>query len=295
MERFAIAVHGGAVSKHGRDLKQQEESLRSIAATGGELVRAGAKAVDVVEELVVALEDSGLFCAGRGGAPNQVGEFELDASIMDGHSQACGAVAGLVGFANPITIAARVLSDTHHCFLVGDGAARFAKSIAAKPVVEPEKYFQPAVVAEENDGPLAHGTVGAICLDLAGNLAAGTSTAGTLKKMPGRVGDSPIIGSGTWADDHSAISCTGQGEFFVRLAAAKEMSMRINLGSESPSAAAASVLGRVADLGGEGGVICVTRDGAVHVDYNSAGLKFAALDSTGVMKSGVYGGANSNS
>lgn len=289
MEKFAIAVHGGAVGKHGRDLEQQEAFLRSTVAVGKELVQAGTAAVDVVEKLVVTLEDSGLFCAGRGGAPNQMGEFELDASIMDGRSQTCGAVAGLVGFANPISIAAHVLTDTNHCFLIGEGAARFAKSIAAKSVVKPEEYFKPAVLSDECDGPLAHGTVGAVCLDLAGNLAAATSTAGTLKKMPGRVGDSPIIGSGTWADDNVAISCTGQGEYFLRLAAAKEISMRIDIGSEAPSKAVARLLDKVSHLGGEGGVICVTRQGDVCVDYNSAGLKFAFLDCKGVVKSGVYG------
>ncbi|OYW78801.1 MAG: isoaspartyl peptidase/L-asparaginase [Asticcacaulis sp. 32-58-5] len=199
---IAFALHGGAGAKAGRDYSAEIADMRRIAEVARIALVAGATALDVVTDTVRALEDSGLYVAGKGASPNLNGDFELDASIMNGVDKSCGAVAALQGYANPIDVARAVMERTPHVFLAGDGARRFAHAQGFEALSDPESYFTRAGLFESNHPPgtLAHGTVGCVCLDSFGHLAAGTSTAGVFGKLPGRVGDTPVVGSGTWAD-----------------------------------------------------------------------------------------------
>ncbi|GGZ27660.1 isoaspartyl peptidase/L-asparaginase family protein [Asticcacaulis endophyticus] len=273
---IAFALHGGAGAKAGRDYSAEIADMRAIAETARAALMGGATALDVVTDTVHALEDSGLYVAGKGASPNLNGEFELDASLMDGKDKRCGAVAALQGYANPIDVARAVMERTPHVFLAGDGARRFAQGQGFEALSNPESYFTRAGLFESNHPPgtLAHGTVGCVCLDQYGNLAAGTSTAGVFGKLPGRVGDTPVIGSGTWADGDVAVSCTGQGEYFIRAQVAAQVAYRLKAG-QSLRDATASALQEVVDFGGEGGLISVSRTGEVQVPFRSAGMKRA--------------------
>ncbi|WAC46770.1 isoaspartyl peptidase/L-asparaginase [Asticcacaulis sp. SL142] len=273
---IAFALHGGAGAKAGRDYSAEIADMRRIAEAARTALMGGATALDVVTDTARALEDSGLYVAGKGASPNLNGEFELDASIMNGVDKSCGAVAALQGYGNPIDVARAVMERTPHVFLAGDGARRFAQSQGFKALSNPETYFTRAGLFESNHPPgtLAHGTVGCVCLDSYGNLAAGTSTAGVFGKLPGRVGDTPVIGSGTWADAEVAVSCTGQGEYFIRAQVAAQIAYRLKAG-QSLSEATAAALQEVVDFGGEGGLISVSRTGEVQVPFRSAGMKRA--------------------
>lgn len=273
---IAFALHGGAGAKAGRDYSAEIADMRRIAEVARTALVAGATALDVVSGTVRALEDSGLYVAGKGASPNLNGDFELDASLMNGVDKSCGAVAALQGYANPIDVARAVMERTPHVFLAGDGARRFAQSQGFEALSDPESYFTRAGLFESNHPPgtLAHGTVGCVCVDSFGNLAAGTSTAGVFGKLPGRVGDTPVIGSGTWADAEVAVSCTGQGEYFIRAQVAAQVAYRLKAG-QSLSDATAAALQEVVDFGGEGGLISVSRTGEVQVPFRSAGMKRA--------------------
>lgn len=273
---IAFALHGGAGAKKGRDYSAEIANMREITETARESLKAGAKALDVVTETVRKLEDSGLYVAGRGASPNQAGHYELDASLMNGADQTCGSVTALQGFANPILVARAVMEKTPHVMLAGDGAALFANEQGFAPIADEADYFTRAGRFESNHPPgtLAHGTVGCVCLDSYGNLASATSTAGVFGKMSGRVGDTPIIGAGTWADKQTAVSCTGQGEYFIRVNASAQLAFR-HAGGQSLSEAADAVLQQIVDMGGEGGLIALNRQGEVIAPFRSQGMKRA--------------------
>ncbi|MDC7676072.1 isoaspartyl peptidase/L-asparaginase family protein [Asticcacaulis machinosus] len=286
---IAFALHGGAGAKAGRDYSAEIADMRRIAEAARTALMAGATALDVVTDTVRALEDSGLYVAGKGASPNLNGEFELDASLMNGFDKSCGAVAALQGYANPIDVARAVMERTPHVFLAGDGARRFAQNQGFEALSDPETYFTRAGLFESNHPPgtLAHGTVGCVCLDSFGNLAAGTSTAGVFGKLPGRVGDTPVIGSGTWADADVAVSCTGQGEYFIRAQVAAQVAYRLKAG-QSLSDATAAALQEVVEFGGEGGLISVSRTGEVQVPFRSAGMKRAWFSGDTEIKSEAF-------
>lgn len=273
---IALALHGGAGARAGRDYSTEIEHMAEVAARARAALRAGAHALDVVTDVVSALEESGLYVAGRGASPNASGQYELDAAVMNGSDQRCGAVAALMDYANPIHVARAVMERTPHVLLAGNGATLFAAEHGFVPVADPEAYFTRAGRFESNHPPgtLAHGTVGCVCLDSHGHLAAATSTAGVFGKLPGRVGDTPLIGAGTWADAQTAVSCTGQGEYFIRVNAAARLAFRSAAG-EALDVAADAVLGQIADMGGEGGLIAVTARGEVCVPFRSQGMKRA--------------------
>jgi len=273
---IAFALHGGAGAKKGRDYSAEIANIREITEVARESLRAGANALDVVTEAVRRLEDSGLYVAGKGASPNQAGNYELDASLMCGRDQTCGSVAALQGFANPVLIARAVMEKTPHVMLAGDGAALFAHEQGFTPLADEAEYFTRAGRFESNHPPgtLAHGTVGGVCLDTYGNLAAATSTAGVFGKLAGRVGDTPIIGAGTWADGQTAVSCTGQGEYFIRVNASAQLAFR-HAGGQSLAEAADTVLQQIVDMGGEGGLITLNRKGEVLVPFRSQGMKRA--------------------
>ena len=289
MSRYALALHGGAGARRSRDYSQEVPHMLGLAEIARDRLAAGASALDVAVETVMALEDSGLYVAGRGASPNLAGDYELDASLMDGATQAAGAVAALKGFRNPVMAARRVMEATPHVMLVGEGAESFCRDQDLEMIPDPAAWFTGAGMGEDNHPPgtLAHGTVGCVVLDLHGRLAAATSTAGVFGKMPGRVGDTPIPAAGTWADGHAAVSGTGQGEYFIRTAACAQTSWRVAAGA-TLDAAARAVIDEIGRLGGDGGLISVDRRGRIAMPYNSQGMKRAWLTAGGEAGAAVF-------
>nr|WP_321509132.1 isoaspartyl peptidase/L-asparaginase [uncultured Hyphomonas sp.] len=278
--KWAIALHGGAGPVFGRDYSREEAHMAELLREGGKRLAAGVAALDVVEAMVTALEESGLHLAGKGAAPNTDGRYELDAAIMDGRTRNAGAVAALSGIISPIAAARIVMERTPHVLIAGEGAWALATEYGLPEVRDPETYYQP--VEERCLLPArAMGTVGAVVLDQYGDLAAATSTGGVKSKTPGRVGDTPLIGAGTWADERCAISCTGLGEYFIRAAAAADVSARIRYGGAQLEDAVQGALDDVKHLGGEGGMIAVGADGLLVAGSNSGGLKRGLMDSDG--------------
>lgn len=275
----ALVIHGGAGAQPGTDYTVQSRHMRELVTLGDERLRAGASALDVVTEMVEQLEASGLYVAGKGSAPNTDGLFELDASIMDGATQAAGAVAAIPNMLSPVRAARSVLDDGRHVMMTSEGARSFALAHGLESVDDPHSYY----TEHEGHGSGAenadHGTVGAVALDIHGNLAAATSTGGIFNKRPGRVGDTPLIGVGTWADDQIAISCTGHGEPFIRTCAAHDIAAQMRYGGTAMNAAARATLDKVKQFGGDGGVIAIDRAGHIIMPYNSDGMKRAAISS----------------
>ena len=272
---WAFALHGGAGAVAGRIYTETEQHLDELASTCRDRLSAGATALDVVDYAVTELEASGLYVAGRGSAPNSAGHVELDASVMDGRSREAGAVAALQDFVNPVGVARGVMEKTPHVMLAGNGAVEFAREHGYEEVTDPATYYTlPVGVTRADINDIAHGTVGAVALDTTGGLAAATSTGGTFGKLHGRIGDTPLIGPGTWADDNIAISCTGIGEHIIRSGGASSIAFRYKSGIPL-EAAIQEMLDEVARLGGDAGIIAVTRDGGIAMPYNSEGMKRA--------------------
>jgi L-asparaginase / beta-aspartyl-peptidase len=227
-----------------------------------------------VEIAVAEMEDSGLFVAGRGSAPNAAGVVEMDASIMDGARHRAGAVCALQGIASPVGAARQVLEATPHVLLAGEGASLFARERGLPLIGDPASFYRTPVGLTQEDidaeaAALAHGTVGAVALDRQGALAAATSTGGVFGKRPGRVGDTPLPGAGVWAD----------GEDFILGATAYDVAARLRYGGQSLDEACQGAIARIGELGGDGGLIAVNRQGRVSFQFNSPGLKRAVAGS----------------
>lgn len=282
---FSLVLHGGAGVLAKKSYAKEIDHMRSLAGEAKEMLGDGMAALDVVERIVHALETSGLYVAGKGSSPNTDNRYELDAAIMDGATRNAGAVAAMEGFVSPIQAARKVMEATPHVMLAGWGANKLASEAGLERVEDPENYYTPAAVPDGR--AIATGTVGCVALDREGRLAAATSTGGTLKKTPGRVGDCPLIGAGTWADQDIALSCTGQGEYFIRAMAAGTAAARVRYLHESPVEACRWALKDVKRLGGDGGIIAVGRDGQVAYPYNSEGMKCAVLHADGRITAGV--------
>jgi L-asparaginase / beta-aspartyl-peptidase len=270
---WSLALHGGAGPTRGRTYEAEEAHMEALLRHGADMLDGGATALDVVTAMVKELEACGFHVAGKGASPNLDGDYELDAAIMDGAQRRAGGVAALVGFSSPIEVARAVMETTPHVLLVGQGAADFASKAKCAPVDDPASYYTPAITRIVEPGELAHGTVGAVARDIAGRLAAATSTGGLLGKMPGRVGDAPLIGAGTWADERVAVSCTGQGEYFIRAAVAADISARVRYGGQTLASACAGALADMETQGGDGGLIAVDAMGNVTTPYVSEGMK----------------------
>lgn len=277
--RPVIAIHGGAgVMRRDKPGEQQRAVLKRALEAAYEQKTA----LDAVTIAVVVLEDSPLFNAGRGSCFNADGEIEMDASIMDGERLRAGAVAAVKRIRNPVLAARAVMEVTRHVLLAGSGAERFAERRGLR--LENPEYFHTALRRSALERKLKnhHGTVGAVARDPQGNLAAATSTGGYTGKLPGRVGDSPLIGAGTYADNRAcAVSGTGLGEAFIRAAVAYDVAARMVYRKDSLKKAAAAALANVARLGGDGGLIAVDRQGNVAMPFNSEGMYRGSIDRRG--------------
>ena len=256
-----LAIHGGAGTIAISSVARCRKALREALAAGYEILDGHGACLDAVTAVVVVLEDSGLFNAGRGGSRNADGKVELDAAIMEGATLRAGGVAGVTRIRNPILAARTVMERSQHVLLAGAGAERFSRQHGFPSVSQ--KYFSKTTKSR-------HGTVGAVALDRDGNLAAATSTGGYDGKLPGRIGDSPLIGAGTYADNRGcAVSCTGIGEYFIRAVAAHDVSARILHKKSSLLKASTEVMENVGKLKGRGGLIAVDRRGNIAMRYNS--------------------------
>jgi len=273
---WALALHGGAGAIAERVYRQEEEHMAALLDEGAAMLARGESALEVVTAMAEALEACGLHQAGKGSAPNSDGEVELDAAVMDGETRAAGAVAALGNFVSPIRVARGVMEKTSHVLLAGPGADAFADAQGFERVKDPKNYYRTAA-----SGLAGAGTIGAVARDIEGRLAAATSTGGLQNKMPGRVGDTPIIGAGCWADTRAAVSCTGLGEYFMRVNAAADVSARIAYAGESLEQAAAAVIQDVANLGGQGGLIAVDARGHIAAPFNTQGMKRGIASSSG--------------
>ncbi len=305
----AIAIHGGA----GTILREQMspeleraylDQLRNAVTAGHQVLVQGGSSLEAVQAAIVLMEDSPLFNAGHGAVMNHDGKVELDASLMSGHNREAGAVASIRHIKNPILLANAVLQHSPHVMLVGDGAEQFAARYDLETVDNQYFYTErrqqqlkrvqsmDLTTLSESEYLEDHklGTVGAVALDAAGNLAAGTSTGGMTNKRFGRVGDSPIIGAGTYADNRScAISATGHGEFFIRLAVAHEICAQVRMAGKTLQQAADDVIkSELNAMGADGGVVGVDPSGDIVFSFNSAGMYRAAIGTDGKLVLGIY-------
>ncbi len=288
---FSLAIHGGAggsADKAARVEPALRASLDAVLSEGRKLLESGGSALDAVTLCVRLLEDDPLYNAGYGANANAAGEFELDASIMDGQSLKAGAVAAIKGVRNPVTLARAVMEQTPHVMLAADGALSFAKS--QNITMAGHDYFregkEKALEQVEDwleDTEKENGTVGAVARDIHGNLAAATSTGGHGTKMPGRIGDSPLIGAGNYADnDSAAISCTGIGEHFIRTATAAYAAFLIEREGLGAAEAAQQALNRLAGkVSGDGAFILVDKSGKIAVAQNSSVMRCGWIENGG--------------
>ena len=312
---WSLAIHGGAGSarRDSTDAEDYYRALREALALGSERLEAGEASLRVVEDVVAALEDDPRFNAGRGSVFTSIGTHELDAAIMDGRTLACGAVAGVRNVRNPVRLARRVMEDTPHVLLGGQGADNFAVTAGVQRNVQayftteaqlerfreirrqraggtsggdgapnPEGDYTGNAGAGSGEGGASQlGTVGAVAMDRYGNLAAATSTGGTMYKRIGRVGDVPVIGAGTYANNETAaISCTGRGEEFIRHTVAYDVSALIEYAGLSVEDAVRRVIDETLQPG-DGGVIAIGRDGAIAMEFNTNAMFRGAANSLG--------------
>lgn len=315
--RYSLVIHGGA----GTILRQQltpemekayTDALREALQAGYRILQSSGSSLDAVEAAVRVMEDNPLFNAGKGAVFTAEGKNELDAAIMNGKTLEAGSVAGVTIVKNPITAARAVMEKSKHVMLIGEGANRFAKE-AGLEIVDPS-YFRTEErwrglqrareldsIAEKSDTAskamlgaefrdYKYGTVGAVAVDKQGNLAAATSTGGMTNKKFGRVGDAPIIGAGTYANNVTcAISCTGWGEYFIRLSVARTVSDLVEYrGATLKNAAEEVIMKKVPALGGDGGLIGIDKDGHMTMPFNTAGMYRGAITVDGKMEVKIF-------
>lgn len=318
--KYVMVIHGGAGTIEKKFMTPEKEKAYTAALTqalqqGYNLLKEGKSSIDAVQAAINVLEDSPLFNAGKGAVFTNEGKNELDASIMDGKTLKAGAVAGVTNIKNPINAARAVMEKSEHVMMVGKGAELFAANNGCDTV--PPSYFftqerwdqLQRTIKQEEEGRAAFnetdvrengiygisdkdkkfGTVGAVALDNKGNLAAGTSTGGMTNKRYGRVGDSPIIGAGTYCNNATAgISCTGWGEYYIREVAAHRMSSLIELKNLSIVAAAKQVIAEIGKMGGDGGIIGLDRSGKIAMEFNTSGMYRGMVDENGKITVYIY-------
>ena len=287
--KIAFIIHGGAGNIHSELLTEElnlryKEKVTEVIKKGYEILSNGGSSIDAVEAAINIMENCSLFDAGKGSVINDDGEVSMDSSIMDGTLHKAGAVAGVKTVKYPISLARKVMDNTQHVMLIGSGAEEFAKSqeieiVGKEYFTEEPKYW---LVLDAED---AHkGTVGAVGLDCKGNISAGTSTGGTRKKKPGRVGDSPIIGAGTYADSKvCGVSCTGVGEYFMRAVAAYSVAaMKEYQNITIHEAIKKTLTERIHSIGGEGGIIAIDNKGNIGFDHNTPGMIVGYIKDDGI-------------
>jgi beta-aspartyl-peptidase (threonine type) len=316
---FSFVIHGGAgtITKQNMTPELEESyqtKLKEALLTGYQILKDGKPGLDAIEAAIRLLEDSPLFNAGKGAVLTSVGTVELDASIMEGNSLKAGSVASLKHIKNPISLARLVMEKSPHVMMVSSGAEDFAKQLGIEMMPNEyfltdrrqkelqkkkddeqkkkqghftkESFYQPVASTIE---PEKYGTVGAVALDRSGNLSAGTSTGGISNKKFGRVGDSPIIGAGTYANNRTcAVSCTGDGEYFIRSVVAHDISALIEYRGLSLREAAQMVLEKVDKIGGKGGLIAIDRNGQIAMPFNTAGMYRGSIGADGKPFVAIY-------
>lgn len=316
-QRYAMVIHGGAGTILRSQMTPEKEkaytaALQKALQAGYAILKKGGSSVDAVEAAVRVMEDSPLFNAGKGAVFTADGKNELDAAIMDGRTLSAGAVAGVTVIRNPVTAARAVMERSKHVMLIGKGAEQFAKE-AGLEIVDPSYFYteerwralQRAKALDSTATQLDHadttkkgavnrdhkfGTVGAVARDKQGNLAAATSTGGMTNKKFGRVGDAPVIGAGTYANNETcAISCTGWGEYFIRLSVAKTVSDLIEYkGLTLKAAADELIMKKVPALGGDGGLIAIDKEGNIAMPFNTAGMYRGTVTEDGKVEIRIY-------
>ena len=276
---YGLVIHGGAGTITRKNMSSEKESayrdkLTEALAAGFEILEKGGSSMDAVETTIKSMEDSPLFNAGKGAVFTNAGTNELDASIMDGSTLQAGAVAGVKTIKNPISAARKVMDETWHVMLAGEGADNFAKEqgleIVNNDYFYTERRWKALQKAQDSE---KHGTVGCVALDRNGNLAAGTSTGGLTNKRWGRIGDTPIVGAGNYANNQTCgVSGTGQGEYFIRGNMAFDVSALMNYSLLSVEQAARQVIDKLSDRGGRGGLIAMDKNGNIAMPFNTEGM-----------------------
>lgn len=316
--KYIMVIHGGAGTILRENMSPEKEILYKETLTkalqkGYDLLKSGKSGLDAVEATIHILEDSPLFNAGKGSVFTHDGRNELDASIMNGKTLSAGAVAGVTSIKNPISAARAVMEKSEHVMMIGNGAEVFAKEVGLE-LVDP-KYFwtqerwdglQHALKEDTNRAVLDHGskgssklgvenrddkfgTVGAVALDLEGNLVAGTSTGGMTNKKYGRIGDAPIIGAGTYANNKTVgVSCTGWGEFYIRNVAAYDVSALMEYKGFTVEEASQAVMNKIDKMGGDGGLIALDKSGNVAMPFNTAGMYRGTVTEEGRIEVEIY-------
>jgi L-asparaginase / beta-aspartyl-peptidase len=301
-QKYAIVIHGGAgvMSEERMSNKQQNEyknKLNAALELGEKMLKEGAKSTDVVVRVINVLEDSPLFNAGKGAVFTHDEKVELDASIMDGKTLNAGAVAGVRDIKNPINAAREVMVNSDHVFLSGKGASEFAKKQGLEMV--PNKYFHTEARREsliklkkqerERNQKDNTGTVGCAVLDTYGNICAGTSTGGMTNKKYGRIGDAPVIGAGTYANNKTcAVSCTGHGEYYIRLGFARDISALMEYKNMNVTEACREEIRKLTELNGTGGVIALDANGNIAMEFNTSGMFRGYIKSTGEKEIAIF-------
>ncbi len=314
--KYVLAIHGGAGTILKKNMTDSLEKayidvLTASLQAGYAVIQEGKSSLDAVEAAIYVMEDSPLFNAGKGAVFTNQGKNELDAAIMDGATLKAGAVAGVTTIRNPIAAARAVMDKSEHVMMVGKGAEEFANQ-AGLTIVDPQYFWtkarwdglQRALERDKERMELDHddqqaflppykdekfGTVGCVALDKAGNLAAGTSTGGMTNKKFGRVGDAPIIGAGTYANNATvAISCTGWGEFFIRAVAAYNVSAKMQYGKMDVHQASKEVIAEIGKMGGDGGMIAIDKNGEVAMPFNTEGMYRGTVTADGKITVEIY-------
>ena len=308
---ISLAIHGGAGTIDSAKMTPKLESdlhsgLERAVEAGYRILKEGGSSLDAVVASVQVLEDDPLFNAGKGSVFTSARTHEMDAAIMDGRTLRAGVVGGVQRVKNPISLARAVMEKSPYVMLVGAGAELFGEQIGAE-LVEPEYFYteqrfqalervqKAEAAARESGQKLAisdqdrHGTVGAVALDVEGNLAAATSTGGNTNKRPGRIGDTPIVGAGTYANNRTcAISATGEGEYFIRLVAGHEVSALMEYCAMSLEEAGQTLVTKLTALGGTGGIIGIDKEGNISLPFNTAGMYRGYVDATGRVVIKIY-------
>ena len=295
VKKYALVIHGGAGVMDQKSMTPEMQSeylvvLNQVLHVGDSVLVNGGTCMDAVEKTTVIMEDSPLFNAGKGAVFNHDGIVELDASVMEGKSLKAGAIASVRDIKNPIRVARAVMEKSEHVLLNGAGASQFAKEQGFEPVDNSyfytEKRYQSLqeILKKEREATTndKHGTVGCVALDTYGNIAAGTSTGGMTNKKYGRIGDSPIIGAGTYANNETGgFSCTGHGEYYIRLGFSRDVSALMEYKNLLIQEACQEEIRKLTQLGGTGGVIGLDKNGNIAMEFNTSGMFRGFIKSTG--------------